>query len=557
MKRKIAIYARVSTEHEAQISALENQVQYYDEILKRYPDWELYDRYIDEGITGTSVNKRDNFIRMMNDAKNQKFDLIITREVSRFARNTVDTLQQTRVLKTYGVEVWFIEDNIWTMNDEDGELRLSIMATLAQNESKKISMRVKAGQKISFMNGVLYGNGNILGYDKVGKEFTINKEQADTVKRIFDLRLQGMGARKIQYILEQEGRKNASGKIKWYAGNIIRILNNSFYCGRIEYRKQYVPDYLAQKKVNNHGEVEKIIVKGTHPTIITEEEFDKVQQLIKESTVEHNNKKYGKSTAKSIWVKKLKCKCGYGMHRRLNYVAQNGDKTFTYQCTNQKETGTVQTRLNKGLSTDGICDNSTFSEWKLEVQADFIFRKLLNNKQEIYNTAMDMIQGTFNSNSNTLLYSQNIENNIKEIDKLKHRLDNLLDMCTDGDISRETFRSKKNIIENKINTLEEANNELREKINNNKIQDDINSRIERLSEFLKVHAFDKKEKIPEIIIDRYVDKIIYDKNIFTWYLKSDIGNISSLEIDMKDIKKKSMYDQNFMYIVNDNSGCNS
>lgn len=141
MKRKVAIYARVSTEHEAQLSALENQVQYYDDILKKNPDWIIYDRYIDEGIAGTSTKKRKNFMRMMEDAKAGKFDLIITREVSRFARNTVDTLQETRKLKKIGVEVFFTEDNIWTFNDEDGELKLTIMATLDQNESKKTSFR--------------------------------------------------------------------------------------------------------------------------------------------------------------------------------------------------------------------------------------------------------------------------------------------------------------------------------------------------------------------------------------------------------------------------------
>ena len=167
MKRKVAIYARVSTEHEAQLSALDNQVQYYDGILKQHPDWILYDRYIDEGISGTSTKKRKNFIRMLEDAKEGRFDLIVTREVSRFARNTVDTLQETRRLKKIGVEVYFTEDNIWTFNDEDGELKLTIMATLAQNESKKTSQRVKAGQMISFQNGVFYGTGNILGYDKV------------------------------------------------------------------------------------------------------------------------------------------------------------------------------------------------------------------------------------------------------------------------------------------------------------------------------------------------------------------------------------------------------
>ena len=140
MKRKVAIYARVSTEHEAQLSALDNQIQYYDGILKQHPDCILYDRYIDEGITGTSTKKRRNFIRMMEDAK----------EVSRFAKNTVDTLQETRKLKKIGVEVYFTEDNIWTFNDEDGELKLTIMATLAQNEGKKTSQRVKAGQMISF-----------------------------------------------------------------------------------------------------------------------------------------------------------------------------------------------------------------------------------------------------------------------------------------------------------------------------------------------------------------------------------------------------------------------
>ena len=280
-ERLVAIYARVSTEHEAQISALENQVQYYDNLFQYHPEWKLYKRYIDEGITGTSVNKRQSFLEMMEDAKNGTFDLIVTREVSRFARNTVDTLQQTRTLKKYGVEVYFTEDNIWTMNDEDGELRLTIMATLAQNESKKTSVRVKAGQKISFQNGVIYGNGNILGYDKVGKDFIINEEQAKTVRMIYDMYLDGMGMRKIQFALEAAGRKTSTGLTHWYSSYISRILNNPFYCGIILYRKEYVPDYLEQKKVKNWGEVEQIAVEGSHEPIVTKEEFEKVRKMMK------------------------------------------------------------------------------------------------------------------------------------------------------------------------------------------------------------------------------------------------------------------------------------
>lgn len=151
-------------------------------------------KYIDEGITGTQAKKRPAFMEMIADAKQKKFDLIVTREVCRFARNTVDTLVITRELKEYGVEVFFVEDNIWTM-DGDGELRLSLMATLAQEESRKTSERVRAGQKISRDNGVLYGNGNIIGYDrdKAKGTYVINPEQAETVRIIFDLYSKGYG----------------------------------------------------------------------------------------------------------------------------------------------------------------------------------------------------------------------------------------------------------------------------------------------------------------------------------------------------------------------------
>ena len=195
-ERTIVFYGRVSTEHEAQLAALENQIQWYDDIAAKNPNWYILKKYIDEGITGTQAKKRPAFLQMVQDAKQKKFDLIVTREVCRFARNTVDTLVVTRELKNYGVEVYFVEDNIRTM-DGDGELRLTIMATLAQEESRKTSGRVRAGQKISRDNGVLYGNGNILGYDRLGDTYVINEEQAETVRMIYDLYLNGYGFTKI------------------------------------------------------------------------------------------------------------------------------------------------------------------------------------------------------------------------------------------------------------------------------------------------------------------------------------------------------------------------
>ena len=542
MARKVAVYARVSTEHEAQISALENQVQYYDDILSRHADWTLVDRYIDEGITGTSIHKRESFMRMLKDAKEKKFDLIVTREVSRFARNTVDTLQQTRTLKTYGVEVWFTEDNIWTMNDEDGELRLSIMATLAQNESKKISQRVKAGQMISFKNGVLYGNGNILGYDRVGDKLVVNKEQADTVKRIFELYLAGNGVRKIQDIMEQEGRKTATGLTRWQSGNINRVLRNPFYCGRIVYRKQYVPDYLVQKKINNHGAVDKVYVEGSHEKLVSPEDFDRAQELRekhKSVKTDKNGKAIGQSPCKHLWGNKLVCTCGHAMNRRIAHKANDGTLSYIYQCYGQLRTGTPAGRLKKGLDIEGICDNSSFMEWKLEVQADFVFKKLLGNKEAIYKEAMAMAQDVAEVKAPERNDKERLEANNRQIEKLNRQLANLVDMCSEGDISREVFRSKKKKLEDQISKLEKLNDECRQRVLELEDNGAKDRRIESLSEFIKMTAFDARAKIPDTVIDNFVDQIVFDHGAFIWYLNPVFGN-EVYKQDASDWKKNSI-----------------
>lgn len=193
-RRKVVFYGRVSTEHEEQVNALKNQMQWYDELARSFPEWDIIERYVDEGITGTQANKRPEFMRMIADAVAGKFDLIVTREVSRFARNTIDCLDMTRRLKNYNVEVFFVQEGIWTMENE-GEMNLTIRAMVAQEESRKMSERVKAGQEISRANGVLYGNGNVLGYDRVGSTYVINEEQAETVRMIYNLYESGLVCR--------------------------------------------------------------------------------------------------------------------------------------------------------------------------------------------------------------------------------------------------------------------------------------------------------------------------------------------------------------------------
>jgi DNA invertase Pin-like site-specific DNA recombinase len=516
-KRVVAIYARVSTEHEAQISALGNQVQYYDNILEQHPEWELYDRYIDEGITCTSVKKRKNFLKMMKDASEGKFDLIITREVSRFARNTVDTLQQTRILKRQGVEVYFTEDNIWTMNDEDGELRLTIMATLAQNESKKTSLRVKAGQMVSFQNAVPYGNGNILGYDRIGKEYVINESQAATVRRIYDLYLEGKGVRAIQFTLEKEGHLTATGLTNWHQANISRILRNSFYCGTIVYRKQFVPDYLEQKKINNFGDVEQIVVEGNHTPIITKEQFDKVQKMLdakSELVRDKNTARRGKKISKDIWCRKLICECGHTFNKiiwhRSNTVVQYG-----YQCFGQKTTGSIRTREAKGLSIEGICQTKIVPRWKLEAMADIVFQKFWNDRAGVLAIANDMLEKCYDNeqDNDNLEKKHELEQRMEAWNK---RYDNLLNMRMAGEIEKDRYDEKREQLLKEKDSLKEQLKQIEcdEQITGDSYKD----KIEVLKYGLEQDFNFSTKHIPEEIIDAFVNKIVVCKDCFIWVL---------------------------------------
>ena len=323
-QRKVVFYGRVSTEHEAQLAALENQIQWYDDIAEKHPEWYILKKYIDEGITGTQAKKRPAFLQMVHDAKQKKFDLIVTREVCRFARNTVDTLVVTRELKNYGVEVYFVEDNIRTM-DGDGELRLTIMATLAQEESRKISERVRAGQKISRDKGVLFGNGNILGYDrdKTKGTYVINSEQAETVRMIYDMYSAGKGMSQIRNELIRLKRKDSSGLVRWENCKIARILHNSTYKGYPAYLKSRRNNFLDQKIIRNRDEDTYLYVKGDFEPIISEEQWDRCRQIREQRVRQNkilteNGEKIhltGVHTSDDVWTKKLRCRCGYRMRR--------------------------------------------------------------------------------------------------------------------------------------------------------------------------------------------------------------------------------------------------
>lgn len=517
MKRKVAIYARVSTEHEAQINALENQIQYYNNILAQHPEWELVGRYVDEGITGTSVKKRKNFLRMMEDAKNGMFSLILTREVSRFARNTVDTLQETRKLKSYGVEVYFTEDNIRTSDDTDGELRLTLMATLAQNESKKTSVRVKAGQKISFENGVLYGNGNILGYDRVGRELVVNPEQAETVKMIFNMYHDGMGCKQIAYELEKRGRITSTGLTHWQPGTISRLLRNSFYCGKIVYRKQYVPDYLEQKKINNYDEVDKIEIMGKHEPIISEELFNDCQRRLDAKTVNRLRGKHAINPPKSAYARILKCQCGSNFERRKWHKYKDGRIRYGFECYKQKNHGSYRTRLKKGLDTTGCCTTKMFPEWKLKIVAHWLFNDLWKERDKIINRAIEMLNATI-KDENVVDYTDEVKELNKKRKKYEEKLSNLVELRVEGDISKEVYEEKKGAFKKQIEYIDSEL--LKRDVKNSAIVSNVKTQIQLLTDLLEKKYDVISGDIPEDIVETFIDQIVVHDDYFEWRFRT-------------------------------------
>ena len=507
MKRKVAIYARVSTEHEAQLSALDKQVQYYDEVLKKNPNWILYDRYIDEGLSGTSTKKRKNFTRMIEDAKAGRFDLIVTREVSRFARNTVDTLQETRKLKSIGVEVYFIDDNIWTFNDEDGELKLTIMATLAQNESKKTSQRVKAGQLISFQNGVFYGTGNILGYDKVGKDLIVNEDQAEIVRFIYSEYLNGKGTVKIADELTERDAITSTGLSRWSAAYVSRVLRNPFYSGTIVYRKSYIPDYLEQKPKMNYGEVEQVVVEGRHEPIISKEDFKKVQQIMdSHSKPIKVGRRQANGVAKNIWSKKLVCECGSNFNRKIYHKNKN-NTTYCYVCYNKK--------MHPKNRFKESCEVKEVQEWKLQYMAEAIFRNLtqdINNRKELHDRLMKGIDIEEHP-------EKKIKQRINELNRLVEKetakLDKLIDSYLDQTIDLTMYDIFQKQLSSRIEKYKIEISELEKKYQS---IEPLDVRVEKAKASIRKLLDINYNGVDEKIIEEFVEKIIVHKDYFEWKL---------------------------------------
>ncbi len=334
-KRRVAAYARVSTDEDEQLTSYQNQVEYYTRYIKSRPDWEFIGLYADEGISGLNTKKRSGFRQMVEDAMNGRIDLILTKSISRFARNTVDSLVTIRELKAKGVEVFFEKENIYTF-DSKGELMITIMSSIAQEESRSISENITWGMRKNMARGkVTMAYGKFLGYRRGadGKP-EIVEEEAEVVRRIYQLYLDGHTVREITRILTGDGIPTPSGKnCNWSVSTIMSILRNEKYKGDALLQKVYTADFLNKKMKKNNGVLPQYYVENSHPAIIDEETFDLVQAELAKRGGSSRGRKSG-----SVFDRKVICgDCGHFYGQKLWYSDASG-RVYVWRCTHKYDT---------------------------------------------------------------------------------------------------------------------------------------------------------------------------------------------------------------------------
>lgn len=417
-KRKVAGYARVSTDLEQQQNSYQTQLDYYSAYISSRPDWEFVGMYSDEGVTGTSMKKRDGFNRMIEDALSGKIDLIVTKSVSRFARNTVDSLSTVRKLKDAGVEVYFEKENIYTF-DQKGELLITIMSSLAQEESRSISENTTWGQRKRMADGHgCIGFSHFLGYDRGPKgEFVINEDQAKIVKRIFNEYLDGRNTAQIAKGLSSDGIKTVTGKDRWHPSTIQSILRNEKYIGDCLMQKYYIDDFLTKKLVKNEGELQQYYVKGHHEPIISEDVFNAVQRKLKAGP-----QKKHLSGARDFSSMVICGDCGayYG-----SKVWHSNDKyrKIMYRCNNKYKCGN--------------CNTPAVSEERLKTSFVEAINKLLINKDEIVGNLERLLEIKSERD-----IDEEIRNTVLELEKAEEEYRALIDKQKVTPVAFEEYESQ-------------------------------------------------------------------------------------------------------------------
>ncbi len=520
--KKVCAYCRVSTDSEEQLTSYSSQIKHYSEMIKSNPEWEFVGIYADEGITGTKIEKRNEFIRMVEDALSGKIDIIIAKSISRFARNTVDSLQTCRKLREHNIDVYFEKENIHTLN-LDSEMFLTLYSAFAQAESESISMNVKMGIKAKMKRGEFISNAGCYGFNwnKLTKNIEINEEKAEVVRKIFNWYASGIGSHTIAKRLNKENIPSPKGK-KWIPTTIRKIIRNEKYVGDLLSQKTYTISPISHKIVVNFGEKEKYYSREHHIAIIDRNTWNKAQDIYnKRSRIflpngcsEHNNK----YSVKYPFSSKIVCGlCGNNFVRRINSKRKDGTSKIYWACSRR-------------ITYHNDCKESFYiTEDNLKEMFIQIYNSLVEKKHKTKDKLLNAIKETLNNND----IKEKVNKLQKEKLDIENRLSNLIDMKLEDYVNKEVYIKKEKELNEQLSKVKKDIIEC-ENINDEK--KNVSHQIEEIEEILN-----SKKTIKEFdrdTFDNLVDKIIIGKkdedgtitpNIVNFVLK--IGTEYQFEIN--------------------------
>jgi len=487
---RVTFYARVSSEKDEQLNSLDNQITYYTDFIKKNPKWEYVPGYIDEGISGISTSKRENFNQMIQDAENDLFDLIVTKEISRFARNTLDSIRYTRELLSNGVGVFFQNDNINTL-DEDSELRLAIMSSIAQDELRKLSSRVKFGHQQAIKNHVVLGNSRIFGYDKKDKRLVINETEAQMVRELFELyATDKYSMKQIENLFWDKGYRNRNGN-KIAHSTMANTISNPKYKGYYVGNKVKVVDMFTKKQhflppeewVMFKDETGEIV-----PAIVSEELWDSANAVLSRRSKDVKNRQNICNHANLLTGKLFCTHCGRAYYRR-DSLDRQGNKNSKWVCSG---------KINNGADS---CPSFAIYEEEIKPVLFDVFNETSSIAEDLVESYIEMYK------------SIDISGELaKDIEKLKAKIEHeqkkkrkILDYNLNGDISDKEYLQMNNECKAVIEGLENELFDLEEQQNS---KDDFKKHIDEIRHVLEVAKKDAQNGIiTREFVNKYIDRI--------------------------------------------------
>ena len=442
-KLRVAAYCRVSTEEEEQQGSFEIQKLYYTEKINSTPEWEVAGIYADDGISGVHTKKRDGFNQMIQDCKKRKIDLILTKSISRFARNTLDSIQYVRMLKRMGIAVVFEKENINTAT-MNSEMILTVLSAFAQAESESISQNVARGKRMGYKHGKFaFPYGRIIGYRKgaAGKPEII-PEQAEIIRLIFNRYLQGDSLQSIKAKLETAGAITARGNTEWSAQSIQRILQNEKYCGDVLLQKTFTEDVLTGVHKKNTGQLPQYYIENYHEGIVSKQIFREVQAEIarrnSKSAANQRKRRRGRYNSKYALSERLFCgNCG-SPYKRVTWNI-HGRKQIVWRCVNRIEYGTK------------FCSSSP------SVPEEELHRAILKAVQGLAANFTDEVATQINGILHDIQTGESIKPNLQEqLEQTQQEFDRLLEMSLDFDEDTPFLDDRLKKLNSKIKSLKKG-----------------------------------------------------------------------------------------------------